>query len=107
MERSYDTVLPLALDLGLDIDTSCSRNDVECVAETVLSYEGPGNMLICWRHGRMREIEMLLGVLELLEYPSNRFDLIWTTPYPYNNITDVRDEECPGLDVAAGLVVQG
>lgn len=27
-----------------------------------------------------------------------RFDLIWTIPYPYNKITAMQSEQCPGLD---------
>ena len=33
--------------------------------------------------------------------PSNTyysFNLIWTDPYPYNNITAITSENCPGLD---------
>ena len=37
---------------------------------------------------------------------SIRFDLIWTIPHPYNEITDVYSEECPGLDVRPRLVAQ-
>lgn len=35
-----------------------------------------------------------------------RFDLIWTDPWPYGNITSINSEECPGLDVRTGLVDQ-
>ncbi|KAF4762054.1 hypothetical protein HAV15_006635 [Penicillium sp. str.  len=35
-----------------------------------------------------------------------RFDLIWTDPWPYGNITSIKSEECPGLDVRTGLVDQ-
>ncbi|KAJ5130785.1 60S ribosome biogenesis protein Rrp14 [Penicillium bovifimosum] len=104
--RAFQTVLPLADDLGLTIDTHCKRNDVICVAGTVRSYDGPGNILISWRHGKMDKIEEELGALEPIEYPEDRYDLIWTDPWPYGNVTNVKSEECPGLDVRPGLVDQ-
>lgn len=45
-ERPYDTVLPLAGDLGLEVDTSCDRDDEDCVKEAVKNYNGSGNVLI-------------------------------------------------------------
>jgi hypothetical protein len=50
-QRPYDTVVPLAADLGLTVDTSCQRDDQDCVADVVDNYSGPGNILICWEHG--------------------------------------------------------
>ncbi|KAE8375064.1 hypothetical protein BDV26DRAFT_268547 [Aspergillus bertholletiae] len=103
--RSYETVLPLATDLGLTVDTSCKRNQVNCVAEAVNAYDGPDNILISWRHGKMRQMVQALGYDEPPEYPHDRFDLIWTIPFPYDNITDIRSEDCPLLDVPAELTV--
>ncbi|KAE8364072.1 hypothetical protein BDV27DRAFT_118776 [Aspergillus caelatus] len=104
--RSYETVHSLATDLGLTVDTSCKRNKVYCVAEAVSDYEGPGNILISWRHGKMRELVQALGYDDPPEYPEDRFDLIWTIPYPYDNITDIRSEDCPVLDVPEDLTVE-
>ncbi|KAF3020348.1 hypothetical protein E8E15_002422 [Penicillium rubens] len=104
--RAFETVLPLAKDLRLTVDTHCKRTKARCVAKTIRSYDGPGNILIAWRHSTMGEIEKELGALEPIEYPDGRFDLIWTDPWPYGNITSIRSEECPGLDVATGLVDQ-
>ncbi|PIG80264.1 phosphoglycerate mutase family protein [Aspergillus arachidicola] len=103
--RSYETVHPLATDLGLTVDTSCKRNKVHCVAEAVNDYDGPGNILISWRHGKMRELVQALGYDDPPEYPEDRFDLIWTIPFPYDNITDIRSEDCPVLDVPEEFAV--
>jgi hypothetical protein len=45
-KRPYDTVVPLANDLGLTVDVSCDRDDNECVTDVVNGYEGEGNILI-------------------------------------------------------------
>ncbi|KAJ5585142.1 uncharacterized protein N7459_004942 [Penicillium hispanicum] len=105
--RAFKTVRPVAQDLGLAIDTHCSRKDAECVADAVRAYDGPGNILIAWRHKNMDRIQEVLGSEDPLEYPEDRFDLIWTIPYPYDNVTSTRSEECPRLDVRPGLVKQG
>ncbi|RHZ55897.1 hypothetical protein CDV55_102166 [Aspergillus turcosus] len=107
--RSFETVLPLAIDLGLEVDLSCKRNQVRCVGNLVRNFQGPGNILISWRHGRMKEIVDELGSSHAPEYPEDRFDLIWSVPFPYGNITDVRSEGCPGLDtrwIVCGLVIE-
>ncbi|ODM23457.1 hypothetical protein SI65_01046 [Aspergillus cristatus] len=96
--RSFDTVHPLAKDLGLPVDTSCKRNHAKCVAKHIKRYDGEGDILVSWRHGRMAEIAERLGVEEPPEYPYHRFDLVWTIPYPYDKVTEVWSEECPGLD---------
>lgn len=44
-QRPYDTVKPLADSLGLKIDTSCGRDDSDCVANAVDSYEGQGGFI--------------------------------------------------------------
>ncbi|KKK21091.1 hypothetical protein ARAM_004710 [Aspergillus rambellii] len=104
--RPYETVLPLAVDLGLDVDTSCKRKQAKCVARKVRKYHGPGEILISWRHTNIHEIARELGVPHPPMYPE-RYDLIWVIPFPYDNITEVRSEACPGLDVPAEIVVQG
>jgi hypothetical protein len=35
-----------------------------------------------------------------------RFDLIWTIPYPYEEVTNIESEFCPGLDYRPRLVAQ-
>ncbi|RAH81427.1 hypothetical protein BO86DRAFT_419194 [Aspergillus japonicus CBS 114.51] len=96
--RSYETVLPLAHDLSLPIDTSCKRNDAKCVARKIRHYRGPGNILISWRHGKMANIVRALGSDDPPVYPEERFDLIWTIPWPFDNITSIESESCVGLD---------
>ena len=27
-----------------------------------------------------------------------RFDIVWTIPFPYDNVTEIWSEKCPGLD---------
>ncbi|KAI2788669.1 hypothetical protein POX_e06690 [Penicillium oxalicum] len=104
--RAYMTVLPLANDLGLEVDAHCSRKDTKCVAKTIRDYKGPGNILIAWRHSNMKGILERLGALGAISYPEDRFDLIWRIPYPYHEVTNVTSEYCPGLDSHPSLVIQ-
>ncbi|KAL5358040.1 hypothetical protein BJX96DRAFT_34071 [Aspergillus floccosus] len=104
--RSYETVLPLAKDLGLRVDTSCKSTQVRCAVRKLKRYRGSGNILIAWRHSQIKKIVRNLGYKDAPEYPDDRFDLIWTIPHPYENITDVRSEACPDLDTPVPLKVQ-
>ena len=70
--RSLFTVQPLARDLGLTVDTHCKRGKVKCVVDAIHSYEGPGNILISWRHGPMGKIVEELGDGVPIEYPDER-----------------------------------
>ncbi|KAF5000632.1 hypothetical protein FDECE_11169 [Fusarium decemcellulare] len=97
-KRPYDTVLPLAQDLGLEVDTSCDRDDSDCVKDVVNGYTGSGNILICWEHKRLNNLVEALGADDVDNYPSDRFDIIWTDPPKYKEITAETSENCPGLD---------
>lgn len=47
-DRPYETVAPLAADLGITVDTSCDEKDAKCVKKAVEKYSGPGNILIAY-----------------------------------------------------------
>ncbi|KAI1438912.1 hypothetical protein GGR50DRAFT_690679 [Xylaria sp. CBS 124048] len=97
-ERPLLTVEPLAADLGLDVDISCDRDDPECVQDVVDSYDGEGNILICWEHKQLSTISEQLGADNVKDYPDDSFNLIWTQPYDYSKIVSITSEDCPGLD---------
>jgi hypothetical protein len=71
-QRPYDTVEPLASDLGLTVDTSCDRDDQDCVADVVFGYAGSGNILICWEHDNLHDIVKALGDKNAPDYPDDR-----------------------------------
>ncbi|WPH03073.1 Hypothetical protein R9X50_00594700 [Acrodontium crateriforme] len=96
--RPYDTVEPLAQDLGLTVDTSCDRDDPDCVASVVENYSGNGNILICWEHDALTDIVSALGDQNAPDYPDDSFNIIWTDPPSYSQITSMTSENCPGLD---------
>ncbi|KAH7413052.1 putative phosphoglycerate mutase family protein [Cadophora sp. MPI-SDFR-AT-0126] len=96
--RPLMTVQPLANDLGLTVDTTCDRDDADCVADLVDGYNSPGNILICWEHDNLSDIVEAMGSKSPPSYPDDAFNLIWTDPSPYKNITAITSEDCPGLD---------
>lgn len=95
--RPYQTVKPLAGDLGLMIDTSCTKKDKKCVAKLVDKYEGAGNILICWEHGMLTKIATALGVDDAPEYPDGQFGDIWTLAHDADSVSTQAVEDCPGL----------
>ncbi|KAJ2974907.1 hypothetical protein NQ176_g5811 [Zarea fungicola] len=72
-QRPFDTISPLAADLGITVDTS-------------------------WEHEHLTDLIAKLGDDDAPEYPGDHFDLIWTDPYPYTSIVSTTSENCPGLD---------
>jgi hypothetical protein len=70
-ERPLETVQPLASDLGLTVDTSCDRDDQDCVADLVNDYDGSGNILICWEHDQLTKIAEALGDDNAPDYPDD------------------------------------
>ncbi|QKX63754.1 uncharacterized protein TRUGW13939_10925 [Talaromyces rugulosus] len=97
-DRPYETVEPLAEDLGLTVDTSCDRDDPKCVKDAVKDYDGEGNILICWEHKALTDIVDKLGYDDAPDYPDDSYNIIWTDPSPYDNITAQTSENCAGLD---------
>lgn len=71
-QRPYDTVLPLSQELGLQVDTSCQRDDSDCVADVVENYTGFGNILICWEHAELTNIVTALGDQNAPTYPDSK-----------------------------------
>lgn len=105
--RPSETVTPLAASLGLKMNSSIDRDDAESVAAAAKSFEGPGNVLICWEHGQLASIAEAIGITQYgdssgwsgpVTYPGNRFDLIWVVPPPWTQVTEVRSEKVQGLD---------
>lgn len=72
-QRPYDTVEPLAEDLGLTVDTSCDRDDPGCVKDVVDGYDGSANILICWEHDALTDIVDKLGDDDAPDYPDDRY----------------------------------
>lgn len=70
-ERPYETVEPLAEELGLTVDTSCKKTDTQCVQDVVDAYDGDGNILICWEHHELTLIAEQLGVADAPDYPDD------------------------------------
>ena len=70
--RAYDTVKPLAENLGLNIDMRYKRDDSEGVAQAVQDFRGPGNILICGEHEAMTNIATAIGAEDAPEYPKKQ-----------------------------------
>lgn len=72
--RPLDTVQPLATDLGLTVDTSCDRDDSDCVDDLVKNYgdsRAGQNILICWEHDALTDIAKALGGKNVPDYPDD------------------------------------
>ncbi|KAI1033019.1 hypothetical protein LB504_006226 [Fusarium proliferatum] len=106
-DRPFKTVEPLANALGLQVNEEIDRDDYRGAANEAKSFEGSGNVLLCWEHKSLEGIAKAIGIQGYaaqtgwtgeVKYPDNRFDLIWVVPPPYTEITVVGSELVPGLD---------
>ncbi|KAF8309201.1 hypothetical protein DL93DRAFT_2118097 [Clavulina sp. PMI_390] len=100
-ERPLETVTPLAESLGLTVDTSCDRDDPDCVADAVAAFAAISDqdVLICWEHDALTDIVESLGIKkkDAPDYPDDSFNIIWTLQ-DETILDDSQSENCPGLD---------
>ncbi|PWN33471.1 uncharacterized protein FA14DRAFT_180117 [Meira miltonrushii] len=97
-DRPYETVEPLAKDLGLTIDHHCSKDDTKCAKDSIKSYadNNNGNILVCWEHQELGKIGAALG--GKFDYPSDHFNLIYEIYHKDLTSNSPYSENCPGLD---------
>lgn len=72
--RPVQTVTPLALKLGLTIQTKYDATQTAAIAAEL--DEKGGNSLVCWAHTELPQITKALGVTTPA-WPDDRFDLYW------------------------------
>ncbi|GAA5937213.1 hypothetical protein JCM1841_002328 [Sporobolomyces salmonicolor] len=97
--RPYETVKPLADELGLKVDTECEVDDAKCVRKKVERYAkegGKGDVVICWKHSMLHVIAQELGAPKTSPYPDDRYDIMWTLHH--HRIIAKERERCPGID---------
>lgn len=97
--EAVDTVIPLAQSLGIPIDTSCGRDDKDCVGDALSAFAKNNpttNMLVVWGSDVLPDIAEDLGVNDVPDWPQKRYDLVWTIQK--NKLRNRTSEACPGID---------
>jgi broad specificity phosphatase PhoE len=77
--RARETVTPLAVRLGLTVNTCFGAGDEKRLVEQVTTQPGP--TLISWQHGGIPDIaEAFPSVTPKppSDWPDDRFDIVWT-----------------------------
>ena len=77
-KRPVETLQPLSRSLGLNIDTSVKRDDVDELAKVLGTLPGDSVSLVCWEHSVLPEIAEAIGVEHAPAYPGSEFDWQWT-----------------------------
>jgi broad specificity phosphatase PhoE len=78
-QRTRETVKPLADRLGIPVNISYGKGDIESLVQHVLTQPGP--TLISWQHSDIPSIaEAFPSVTPTppSEWPDDRFDVVWT-----------------------------
>ncbi|KAJ3323011.1 hypothetical protein HDV06_002457 [Boothiomyces sp. JEL0866] len=75
--RAVETATPLASVLGVGIQSSCGRDDIECAQELIKSsLEKVDRVLVVWEHGQLGSIAAKF-VNTALQYPKSQYDIVW------------------------------
>ncbi|BGP44360.1 hypothetical protein JCM10450v2_000171 [Rhodotorula kratochvilovae] len=101
--RSFETVKPLADELGLEVDVSCQKEDPPCVRRVVEAWKengGEGEVVLAWKGTFLGQIAYELGVDAPGRLHSN-FDVTWTIRN--NTLISEETQDCPEIAPQAGL----
>jgi hypothetical protein len=78
--RTYETILPLSLRLGLTIDNKYREGQEAKLAKAIVANDA-GISLVAWEHDHIPDIAanipVLTGVVVPTVWPGDRFDIIW------------------------------
>jgi hypothetical protein len=78
--RTYETILPLSLRLGLTINNAYQEGQEAQLATTIVASDA-GISLVAWEHDHIPDIAanipLVTGVVVPTVWPGDRFDIIW------------------------------
>ena len=79
--RTYETILPLAERLGIEIESPHKEGREAKLARRILAEDG-GTSLVCWEHTLLvaiaSELPLADGSMPVpAAWPGDRFDLVW------------------------------
>ncbi|MGI4873531.1 MAG: hypothetical protein ACRYFX_20435 [Janthinobacterium lividum] len=77
--RMLQTVMPYAVRHNLTINSDYAADNTAGLAKKL--RHSRGTVLVVWEHVNIVEITKKLGIKELLEWPDNDFDSIWTISF--------------------------
>jgi hypothetical protein len=77
--RTYETILPLSLRLGLSINTDSQGQEAQLATAIVANDAGTSS--VAWEHDHIPDIAanipVVTGVVVPTVWPGDRFDIIW------------------------------
>jgi hypothetical protein len=78
--RTYETILPLSLRLGLTINNTYQEGQEAQLATAIVANDA-GISLVAWEHDHIPDIAanipVVTGVVVPTVWPADRFDIIW------------------------------
>ncbi|KAJ3274223.1 hypothetical protein HDV01_003296 [Terramyces sp. JEL0728] len=93
--RSEETVTPLAQALGLSIQDSVDRDDVQGAVDLINNDISNGSqvILLAWEHQVLGDIAASFIDGDSPTYPGSHFDIVWVVDVPSKTFT-TRYENC-------------
>src|ERR1700761_1261528 len=78
--RTYETILPLSLRLGLTINNDYQEGQEAQLATAIVANDA-GTSLVAWEHDHIPDIAanipVVIGAVVPTVWPGDRFDIIW------------------------------
>ena len=77
-QRPSQTVTPLADRLGLTVNTTYAKGNVQALVQDITAVHG--TVLVCWQHEEIPALAAALGPVTTpvpTNWPDDRFDLVW------------------------------
>ena len=98
--RSYETILPLSLRLGLTIDNGYQEGQEAQLAAAIVAND-TGASLVAWEHDHIPDIAanipVMTGVVVPTVWPGDRFDIIWCFTLAANDVAAYQFTALPEL----------
>ncbi len=89
--RMFETVIPLASQYNIDIDSKYEETDSAGIATDIMKKQGI--VLVAWEHNALRGILHSLGVEYNTKWPGDDYDTILVVTFPNGKATLTRDSE--------------
>jgi len=89
--RMFQTATPLAVKLGLPIDTRFGEKDAAGVAADLMKRGG--TVLLVWEHSAIPDVAAKLGIASPPEWKKHDFDSIWIITYEHGVASLAVDHE--------------
>ena len=90
--HSQDTLEPLSRSTGIDLELKCGRDEISCAHDLILKNKDHGAIVVAWEHKRLADIANSFLDLPNLNYPGDRYDLVWKIDTEKGTVVELTED---------------